>query len=194
VQKSIQFRVELEGIQPAICRTFQVDHGEDFFQLHEILQIVMGWENAHLFEFRLNGRRIGLLPDEDELWDADENVEDSEAIVLGELGLKEGDEITYIYDFGDEWVHKLTVERLLPQETPTPICLAGSRNCPPEDCGGIFGYVHLLEVLRNPKHPEFKEFSEWVEEFDPELFDLEETNEILKEFDDWRESLWDEEE
>ena len=75
---SLQLKVQLEGINPLIWRTFQIDQTETFFDLHEILQIVMGWENAHLFEFQIKERKIGLLPDEEEMWDTDANLEDSE--------------------------------------------------------------------------------------------------------------------
>lgn len=195
MEKSYQFRVELQGIQPAIWRTFQVDQEESLFDLHEILQIVMGWENAHLFEFRIKDRRFGLLPDEDEFWDADEEVEDSEGVDLASLDLQKGDVIHYLYDFGDGWEHKIVVEEILEETTLTPVCKAGARNCPPEDVGGIFGYIHLLEVLRDPKHPEYAEITEWIDEdFDAEEFELQETNEILEEFDEWRQNILDEEE
>ncbi|MBK9489247.1 MAG: plasmid pRiA4b ORF-3 family protein [Haliscomenobacter sp.] len=71
---SLQLKVQLEGINPLIWRTFQIDQTETFFDLHEILQIVMGWENAHLFEFQIKERKIGLLPDEEEMWDTDANL------------------------------------------------------------------------------------------------------------------------
>lgn len=172
-----------------------MDEEEDFFSLHEILQIVMGWENAHLFEFKFNNRRIGLIPDEEELWDIDDTVEDSELLTLKDLEIKEGDEIIYIYDFGDSWMHRLQVEKITEEAVDIPVCLGGARNCPPEDAGGIPGYIHLVEVLRDPKHPEHSEMLEWVgDDYDPEYFDLEEVNEILQEFDEWRSSLLDDEE
>lgn len=194
MQNTIQFRVQLNDIQPAIWRTFQVDATENFFDLHSVIQIVMGWENAHLFEFKAGKRRIGLLPDEEDLWEIDDTVEDCEAVTLAEFGLKEDDKLTYIYDFGDNWEHTLTVEKILPQGMSRPVCLAGERSCPPEDCGGIFGYVNMLEILRNPDHEEYEDMMDWVGEFDPELFDLHEVNELLQEYDEWRKTFVDDDE
>ncbi|MDX2068253.1 MAG: plasmid pRiA4b ORF-3 family protein [Haliscomenobacter sp.] len=188
---SLQLKVQLEDIHPTIWRTFQIDQTETFFDLHEILQIVMGWENAHLFEFQIKERKIGLLPDEDEMWDTDANLEDSESILMLDMNLKEGDSFHYIYDFGDNWKHLLTVEKVLDDaETDCPVCLGGARNCPPEDCGGAPGYADFLDALKNPNHPQHEEIIDWIEEFDPEDFDQEETNEILQEFNDWRQDLF----
>lgn len=150
----------------------------------------MGWDNAHLFEFHYEKRRIGLVPDEDELWDIDEDVEDSESIALEELGLKVGDKLGYIYDFGDNWEHQLEVLEIREESLESPICLDGARSCPPEDCGGVPGYLSVLKIIKNPKAPEYSEMVEWIgDDFDTELFNLEETNELLQDFDEWRNSM-----
>ncbi|WP_242541927.1 plasmid pRiA4b ORF-3 family protein [Leptolyngbya sp. Cla-17] len=94
--------------------------------------------------------------------------------------------VFYVYDFGDEWVHQITVEKILPMqsEQPYPTCLAGKRACPPEDYGGSWGYAALLKILKNPRHREYRERKEWVgRKFSPEAFDFKEVNEQLKEFD-----------
>jgi hypothetical protein len=192
---SLQLKVQLEAIKPEIWRTFQIDQTETCFDLHEILQIVMGWENAHLFEFQVKERKIGLLPDDEEMWETDASLEDSESIMMIDLNFQEGDTFRYVYDFGDHWGHLLTVEKILPDvETECPICLGGARNCPPEDCGGAPGYVDFLAALNDPKHPQHEEIIDWIEEFDAEEFDAGETNEILQEFNDWRQDLFLEEE
>ncbi len=80
----------------------------------------------------------------------------------------------YIYDFGDGWEHKIELEKILPRDENIeyPICIAGKRACPPEDCGGIWGYGEFLEAIRNPEHERHEELLEWVGgEFDPESFD-----------------------
>ena len=85
--------------------------------------------------------------------------------------------------FGDGWEHQIEVEKVLPAEPGKryPLGLAGKRACPPEDCGGMPGYEHLLEVLRDPKNEEYEEMREWIQEdFDPEAFDLDEINRALK--------------
>jgi hypothetical protein len=75
-----------------------------------------------------------------------------------------------------------------------PLCLDGKRSCPPEDCGGVPGYLDFLVALKDPKHPDHAEIIDWIDDFDAEEFDLEETNEILNEFNDWRQDLFNEEE
>jgi Plasmid pRiA4b ORF-3-like protein len=187
---SIQFRVQLDDIQPAIWRSFQLDMEESFFDLHEIIQIVMGWENAHLFEFAIQGRKIGLLPEEEDIVGLGEDVEDSELVFLSDFELNIGDKIRYHYDFGDSWMHTLTVEKILTEDTETPLCLNGARACPPEDIGGVPGYLDFLAILADPKHPDHEEFQDWVEEFDAEAFDLAEANKDLEEYDEWRQDLF----
>lgn len=191
---SIQFKIVLEGITPPITRTFQVDAVESFFDLHEIIQIVMGWENVHLFEFHVDQRRIGLLLDDEPAWTNDEGLEDSELVTIDEFHFQPGATFRYVYDFGDDWNHKITVSQLVSEPTPTPICLSGQRSCPPEDCGGAPGYLSFLEAYRNPKHPNHAEVIDWIEDFDPEEFDLEEVNQILVEYNEWRKDLVDGEE
>ncbi|MEY4135295.1 MAG: plasmid pRiA4b ORF-3 family protein [Saprospiraceae bacterium] len=190
MNKSITFKIKLDYIKPAIWRVFKVNETEDLFSLHQIIQVVMGWENAHLFEFTCQNRRIGLIHDDDEPWGVDEEVEDSESVTLKDLDLKINDKLMYVYDFGDDWIHQLQVLEISTEELDKPVCLKGERSCPPEDCGGPHGYMHLLSVLKNPNSPEYAEIIEWIgDDFDPELFDLAETNELLEEFEDWRDSM-----
>jgi hypothetical protein len=91
----------------------------------------------------------------------------------------------YEYDFGDSWEHKITVEKILPCDAAaatSALCLGGARACPPEDCGGVWGYANLLEALKNRKHPEHKDLKEWIGgSWDAEAFSVTETNEWLRE-------------
>lgn len=155
-----QSKVVLAGIRPQIRRRVQVISRTSLAQLHQILQRVMGWEDYHLHRFCLS---------EDESLRLDQ-------VIPHAL-------FTFFYDFGDEWVHQITVEKILPIQTeqPYPICLAGKRACPPEDCGGNWGYTALLKVLRNPRHPDYRERKEWVGQgFNSKAFDLKAVNEQLK--------------
>lgn len=190
MNKSITFKIKLDYISPDISRVFKVNETEDLFSLHQIIQIVMGWESAHLFEFTFQERRIGLVHDEDDGWESDEDLEDCESVTLKDLDLKIKDKLMYVYDFGDDWMHQLQVIEITAEELDNPVCLKGERSCPPEDCGGPHGYMHLLHTLSNPKSPEYPELLEWIgEDFDPEYFDLEETNNLLVEFVEWRSSM-----
>jgi hypothetical protein len=94
-----------------------------------------------------------------------------------------GARFRYEYDFGDGWLHQVTVEKVLPAdpEMRLPLCLKGKRACPPEDVGGVWGYENFLEAIRDPDHPEHDEYLEWVGgEFDPESFDIDDVNAALR--------------
>jgi hypothetical protein len=138
----------------------------------------MGWEDAHLYQFVVSGIRYGdprLLGELD--------AEDVRTVPLATLGLREKLKCVYEYDFGDSWEHELLVEKILPRDEGKryPVCLTGQRACPPEDCGGIWGYASFLEAIRDPEHPEHDEMLEWVGgEFDPDIFDLDEVNRELQ--------------
>ncbi len=99
------------------------------------------------------------------------------------MNLEEKDKFIYTYDFGDTWEHQILVEKILPidEKTQYPVCLAGKRSGPPEDCGGPWGYMELLDVLNDPNDPEYEDRVEWIgEDFDSELFDVDKINLRLK--------------
>jgi len=173
-----QIKVTLKGSRPPIWRRMQVISDTTLAQLHPLLQCVMGWEDAHLYQFVVSGIRYGdprLLGELD--------AEDARTVPLATLGLREKVKFFYAYDFGDSWEHELLVEKILPRDEGQrhPVCLTGKRACPSEDCGGIWGYARFLEVIRDAEHPEHDEMLEWVGgEFDPDVFDLDEVNRELQ--------------
>jgi hypothetical protein len=142
-----------------------------FEALHEVIQAAMGWQNYHLYDFEVGTSRLGV-PDPEF---GDDRSEDARRVRLRDAGLAEGRTLLYRYDFGDGWEHDLIVEQVLeaPREAPVRArCLEGARACPPEDCGGPYGYAELLEVLADPDHPDHKELGDWAgADFDPERFD-----------------------
>lgn len=176
--KILQLKIALKGIKPPVWRRILVEDSISFHKLHEIIQRVMGWENYHLYSFETGGMEIGE-PDEE-----DEEITDSRKVRLAQI-MSEKTKILYTYDFGDNWEHIITVEKILEKESDKkyPLCIAGERACPPEDCGGDSGYEEFLEAIRNPKNEEHKEMLEWVGgEFDPEKFDVGKVNKELKRF------------
>ncbi|MGB8719543.1 MAG: plasmid pRiA4b ORF-3 family protein [Desulfobacterales bacterium] len=174
-KKTYQLKVSLKGAKPPIWRRFMVDGAITLAELHDVLQIVMGWSDSHLHQFTVNGAAYGI-PDPE--FDS-EGVRDERKVGLAQVLQDEKDAIIYEYDFGDGWTHKIALEKILPFDAKAtlPACIKAKGACPPEDVGGLWGYYELLETLKDPKHPEHEENKEWVgEDFDPDAFDLEEVN------------------
>jgi hypothetical protein len=175
---SIKMKVKLAGVKPEIWRSFVVESSLSLEDLHNVLQIVMGWGNSHLYVFNIYEREYGI-PSDDDFSD----VAEAKKVTLAKLGLQEKDTFGYTYDFGDDWVHTIKVEKILPGESPdgSPYCVEGARNCPPEDCGSIPGYEDIVAAMKNKKSNEAKEFIEWLgEPYNPEYFDVEAINKRLK--------------
>ena len=181
--KVLKIKITLLGIEPPIWRRVLVNESITFGQLHDTLQVVMGWTNSHLHEFRVSDERIGQFF-EDILMEYDEELLDETEILLKDnLSPKVTDfHFHYLYDFGDSWEHQVRVEQWLPTERGMtyPHCLDGERHCPPEDCGGIWGYEELLTVLNDKRHPERTETLQWLGgRFKPESFDMDKINRQL---------------
>lgn len=177
-----QFKITLKDVMPPIWRRFQADSSITFDQLHKTIQIVMGWEDYHLYEFDF-GKRAILLPDPEFPSDRRKELHAKKEKVVQHF-TEEGQAVDYIYDYGDFWVHELVLEKILPEEDNSQflICLDGKRNGPPEDCGGVYGYQQIVESLTIPNHPDYEEHAAWLEDgFDPEHFDKAEVNERLHE-------------
>lgn len=173
-----QFHVELHHMDPPVWRRIRVSNAITFAELHDILQIAMGWENRHLHAFTWRRVEIGL-PDPE--WS--HGVLDGTRLRLADLGLRARAKLGYLYDFGDDWDHTLRLEKILPlAENPAPVCLEGAGTCPPEDCGGPYGYDHILKILENPevRSDEDRELLDWVGPgFDPKSFSIEPINRAL---------------
>ena len=173
-----QFKITLKGIKPPIWRRIQVSETYTFWDLHVAIQDAMGWDDYHLHEFELVNPLTGLkqsIGSPDKEFDREVFSELKQKLV--DFFSMENRSAVYTYDFGDNWEHKIQLEKILPREEGVtyPICIKGKRACPPEDCGGIWGYAELLEILGNPNHEEYEEMLEWLGgEFDPEHFDVEE--------------------
>jgi len=175
-----QLKITLREIRPPIWRRIQVPGTITFHELHLIIQRAMGWWNEHLHQYIINNVYY-LEPDPDT---STEDIDERKA-VLAQVVRREKAKFLYEYDFGDDWLHDILVEKLMNPEPGKqyPICCAGKRACTPEDCGGPWGYYNLLEAVGDPSHPEHEELLEWVGgEYDPEAFDLNEVNEELKPF------------
>ena len=172
-----QLKVTLKGVRPPIWRRVLVGDTTTLARLHAILQVVMGWEDSHMHSFKIDGVEYG-----EPSIDSYVTVKDERRFALGEVVSKVKTKFLYTYDFGDEWQHELLVEEILPiaAEQPLPACVAGKRAGPPEDVGGAWGYMALLEARDNPRHPERENFARLIAAYDPEAFDLAAVNTRLR--------------
>jgi hypothetical protein len=178
---SVEMTIKLDGIKPDIWRRFVVDTSLTLDDLHNIIQVVMGWDYEHLYSFTIGGIEYGIPDDGDDFFGNE--VDDARKTKLSKLHFHEKDKFGYLYDFGDSWEHTIKVGKILPGENPYGLafCIEGARNCPPEDCGSVPGYEDIVEAMKNRKSKEAKEFIEWLgEPYDPEHFDRDLINKRLK--------------
>ena len=173
------FNLHLLGVQPQVTRTFKVSSEGSMYLLHHIIQVVMRWKNYHLYQFEVDGV-VYADPRLDDQYEAPiTNVRDAS---IADVFHTVGTTAVYEYDFGDGWVHHLELVDISnhPVNEVIPHVIAGENACPPEDCGGPYGYQQLLEILNNPKHPEYKETRVWVgKTFNPEVFNIDDANNEL---------------
>jgi hypothetical protein len=171
-----QLKVTLKDINPPVWRRLLVPDCS-LAELHEVIQLAMGWENYHLYDFEVGGERYTDPRGMDDL-----DMEDASRAMHGQLAPEAKAKLRYTYDFGDNWRHEVLVEKILPPEEGKayPVCIDGKRACPPEDVGGPWGYMEFAEALADPEHEQHEEFREWRGEFDPEAFDLDAVNKGLR--------------
>ena len=172
-----QFKISLRNINPPIWRCIQVPEIYTFWDLHVAIQDAMGWLDYHLHEFKVvdpsTGMKIDIGIPEEEYSEFGETIPGWKE-KIAEWFSKDNRKVDYIYDFGDDWVHNIELEDILPKEEGVlyPVCIEGKRACPPEDCGGIWGYERLLNIISDKNHEEYEEMIEWLGGgFDPENFD-----------------------
>jgi hypothetical protein len=172
-----QFKITLKEIKPPIWRRIQVPETYSFWDLHVAIQDAMGWSDSHLHLFEIQHPATDEIV---EIGIPDEDFEDEFETLPGwkkkiaDYFSMENPKAEYIYDFGDNWEHTIILEEILPRDEKTayPICIKGKRACPPEDCGGPWGYGDLLETINDPDDEEYEDTMEWLGgEFDSEHFD-----------------------
>lgn len=181
-----QFKIQIKDItRPPVWRRVLVPETFTFHKLHQIIQLAFGWEDYHLYLFSPQGYgshpRISL-PSE---YDFDPVV-DASKLKLKNVFHRKGQTFTYIYDFGDDWTHKITLEEITDEKSQKASCIDGKGACPPEDCGGPWGYENLKTVFAKfPDSDEAAELRDWLgleddEVWDAKAFELEEADEEVK--------------
>lgn len=186
-----EVHVKLLHTKPPVERVLHLPE-MSFGELHDCIQVSMGWTNSHMHEFEVGDDRVGEVPESSEdgelAWEADPEVLPEEDVAIGQAwqaGLKQ---FSYTYDFGDSWEHAIEIKRAWPMagDRPVPKCVSGSLACPPEDCGGVPGYYELIELRKTPKTKrsgEDEERLEWLGEWNPTEFDVDEINEVFAHWD-----------
>jgi len=181
VREIYQLKVSLKGAKPPIWRRILVPADMALIDLHAAIQATMGWDNCHLHQFKQGRTCFQPNPDPEFMGICGFEDVDSAGVRIGDLLQKEKQKIDYEYDFGDSWEHVVLLEKILePEEGQTyPVCIKGKRACPPEDCGGLWGYYAILENDESFMEPEI--IKDYLSEVgDPEVFDLNAANTRLK--------------
>jgi hypothetical protein len=181
-------RISLNDVKPSVWRKVQVPGNATLNDLHDIIQTAMGWTSSHLHSFLID--RVEYQDSNlSDGFDYGDYWEDDNEYTLDSLGLYEKQTFRYTYDFGDDWRHKISVSEIIPaaevENAEEVKCLGGKNACPPEDCGGPWGYEELLELLKKPEaelDDEDRERLEWCGVSEPDDFDIEEVNKILARF------------
>ncbi len=211
-QKLLRVGITLEDSKPPIWREVLVWQDIKLGALHDVIQIVMGWNDGHLHQFIQKLKR-STRPSQEEIdachhsgkWDDDFQARvqgrkffapkwapdgtpidmegtDEAAVLLADVYPNAGSNLTYEYDFGDSWRHVIKVKRAGNPEPDAeyPVCLGGEGACPPEDCGGVWGYYSMLEAIADPKNEQHEDMVDWLgDDFDSDAFDLKDVNSKL---------------
>jgi hypothetical protein len=186
---TFQFKIQIKGItKPPVWRTIKVNSNITFREFHAIIQLAFGWTFSHLYLFSEKGYASQFQIQDKEFAD-DEYSEsvDANQTRLKSIFKKKNQTYTYIYDFGDSWEHKITLEKITDENLLHPICLTGKGKCPPEDCGGVWGYEELKDAINDRSHPEYEELRDWMgleegEKWDAAAFDIDKVNKVLRKF------------
>jgi len=190
IEKMIfEFHIQIIGLRsPTVWRTVRLSGDCTFADFHVAIQYAFGWRNSHMFEFSESGwgstERIGQVDDE---YCEEDGPSDGRLSKISDIFKQEGQSYVYIYDFGDNWEHAITLKKIGQGELRYPECVAGGGQCPPENIGSIPGYASFKKILANPENEEREEYVEWLidggysvaGEWDPTEFDLKDTREFL---------------
>ncbi len=178
---AMQLKLSLRGVsKPPVWRRLLVPADMRLDRLHDVIQTAMGWTDTHLHVFSTAAGDYGIP-------DPELGFRNERTARLAQFLKQPGDRLQYAYDFGDGWEHDVVLEKQLRRAAPgerIPTCLAGKGACPPEDCGGHWGYADLKEALVDPRHEDHEDMLDWLgldsaEDFDPAACDVADINDVL---------------
>ena len=177
--------VTLLGIETPIWRRLRMSANMTLDQLHYAIQGSFGWENCHLHAFTIGGKTYSSNQPAPTGLFGETGDQDSKKVTIADLIEQKIKKFTYEYDFGDSWTHEIKIEKAIPcaKQIKATECIDGKRNCPPEDCGGIWGYEEFVKAMKNKKHPEHRDLIDWYGgPFDPDKFSLQNANKLIKSY------------
>ena len=184
-----EIHMQLDEIQPAIYRDILVDPEISLPQLHHLIQTAFGWDDMHIHGFALPVNRESFYrvpaercynPVNPFGWDDEEPTQDEEDFKLKDLLQKPKSKLLYMYDFGDDWGHTLTLRNIVETDLPLPHLLKAEHGSPPEDCGGPSSYVYWFEIWHDKKHPEHAEALQILGKQTPGLLNLEKLQKAIQ--------------
>jgi hypothetical protein len=173
---TFQFKIQIEDItKPPVWRKVLVPETFTFHKFHQVIQAAFGWKDSHRYQFSEKesdaDEIIGIPTEDDDDWEAP--VVDSRDKKLKDVFVKEGKRYIYIYDLSDDWVHKIILEKIVNENKRKAACIDGKGACPPESCGGVWGYEDIKETfVRNPGSKKADDFRSWLELEEDEIFDI----------------------
>lgn len=168
---TLHIQLEPLHFNPPIWRRIRVSGDCTLRKLHHFIQAAFGWHSTHMHEFSDGMNRY--LPLDAELMHMFDDALDDRKTKLRRV-LKNIDRLRYLYDFGDSWQHVIAVETVEPSDVSGTWCevLDGARACPPEDVGGVPGYLDFLASLQQSESKVGRSALVWAGgSFNPELFD-----------------------
>jgi len=181
-----QLKISIKGAKPPIWRRILVKSDSTFVELHDIIQKIFNWEDYHLYQFDGDKSYTDAYSIQESLYH-NPNLKDAIQYNISKELCNEKDKINYTYDFGDDWNHEILLEKILEEDKNIkyPICTAGRRNGPIEDCGGMWGYGEIVYVIENKDFSEAEHLFDddgnfYYEDFDPAYFDKDEINKRLR--------------
>jgi hypothetical protein len=172
------FEIQLDHAKIPVWRVLEVPRNTSLHDFHLCIQVAMGWKCSHLYEFSFREKRYELP---EPMTPVNDEVADPRAIRLMDMNLSLGDSLKYIYDFGDNWEHTITLIGYSRSDygyKNIPRCSAGAMACPPEDLGGIDVYNQLVAFLLHKEpievYPDleriYRKFDPWNEAIENDYF------------------------
>ena len=200
--RAYRIKITLKESEPLIWRRVIVPAEITFKGLHDVIQLSMGWNDCYLYDFNIKEENLRITIDEEaiaeyELYSKKKLTKKNDPygyiskmleitpmlcskVKIGKY-LSEYKSIEYVYDFGDYWKHDISLEEVVEDyEYDYPICIGGEGACPPEDIGGVTGYLAFLEIINHNEHPEYERVKEWAGEHYKYTFDIEGTSMLME--------------